>query len=247
MKERGLRSSCPFRARMLGVFTFVTTKEAPVSELYSGRQFVGMDLHRRRSVLVRMTESGEHLETVRILNDRDVLAQVMSRAGDAPEVVLEATYGWYWAADALAELGASVHLAHPLGVKAFSYRRVKNDQRDASDLADLLRMGRLPHAWIAPPETRELRELVRHRAKIVAMRSQCKAQVHAVLAKGGVWVPMTDLFGIEGNMLLDNVTMPAPYLARIASLRRFIEGFDAEIDLFTGLVRRRLSDDGGHN
>src|SRR4029077_9129549 len=60
----------------------------------------------------------------------------------------------YWAADALAELGATVHLAHPLGVKAFSYRRVKNDQRDASDLADLLRMGRLPHAWIAPPETR---------------------------------------------------------------------------------------------
>lgn len=98
-----------------------------MSEFYEGRQFVGMDLHRRRSVLVRMSETGEHLETVRILNDRDVLAEVMSRAGESPEAVLEATYGWYWAADALAELGATVHLAHPLGVKAFSYRRVKND------------------------------------------------------------------------------------------------------------------------
>ena len=98
-----------------------------MSEFYEGRQFVGMDLHRRRSVLVRMSETGEHLETVRILNDREVLADVMSRAGESPEVVLEATYGWYWAADALAELGATVHLAHPLGVKAFSYRRVKND------------------------------------------------------------------------------------------------------------------------
>ena len=96
-----------------------------MSEFYEGRQFVGMDLHRRRSVLVRMSETGEHLETVRILNDRDVLAEVMSRAGESPEVVLEATYGWYWAADALAELGATLHLAHPLGVKAFSYRRVK--------------------------------------------------------------------------------------------------------------------------
>jgi transposase len=149
-----------------------------VSEFYEGQQFLGMDLHRRRSVLVRMTEAGEHLETVRIVNTRDQLAEVMSRAGESPEVVLEATYGWYWAADALAEFGATVHLAHPLGVKAFSYRRVKNDQRDASDLADLLRMGRLPHAWNAPPETRELRELVRHRAKLVAMRSQCKAHVH---------------------------------------------------------------------
>ena len=101
-----------------------------MSEFCEGRPFVGMDLHRRRSVLVRMTESGEHLETVRILNDRDSLAEVMSRAGQSPEVVLEATYGWYWAADALADFGATVHLAHPLGVKAFSYRRVKNDQRD---------------------------------------------------------------------------------------------------------------------
>ena len=107
-------------------------------------------------------------------------------------------------------------------------------------------MGRLPHAWIAPPETRELRELVRHRAKLVAMRSQCKAHVHAVLAKGGVWVPMTDLFGVEGNLLLDKVAMPAPYKERIASLRRFIEGFDAEIDLFTALAQRRLSNHAGY-
>ena len=98
-----------------------------MSEQYAGPQIVGMDLHRRRSVLVRMTETGEHLETVRISNDAEYLREVMSRAGEAPEVVLEATYGWYWAADTLAELGAHVHLAHPLGVKMFSYRRVKND------------------------------------------------------------------------------------------------------------------------
>ena len=40
-----------------------------MNEAYDGRQFVGMDLHRRRSVLVRMTESGEHLDAVRIMND----------------------------------------------------------------------------------------------------------------------------------------------------------------------------------
>src|ERR1700760_3773130 len=108
-------------------------------------------------------------------------------------------------------------------------------------------MGRLPPAWISPPETRELRELVRHRAKLVAMRSQCKAHVHAVLAKGGIWVPMSDLFGVEGNLLLDKVRMPAPYQERIASLRRFIEGFDAEIDLFTALVQRRLTHDAGYS
>jgi hypothetical protein len=32
------------------------------------------------------------------------------------------------------------------------------------DLAELLHMGRLPEAWLAPPAVRELRELVRYRA-----------------------------------------------------------------------------------
>src|SRR3954449_5703623 len=171
---------------MLGVLTSNATKEAPVSEQYAGKQIVGMDLHRRRSVLGRMTATGAALERERISDAAEYLWHVMERAGEAPEVVLEATYGWYWAADPLAELGAHVHLAHPLGVKMFSYRRVKNDQRDAADLADLLRMGRLPEAWIAPPACRELRELVRHRAKLVALRSRLKAGVHGVLAKQGV-------------------------------------------------------------
>jgi hypothetical protein len=94
-------------------------------EGYAGRQFVGMDLHRRRSVLVRMTAEGEVLERVRIVNSVEGLAAVIGRAGQSPEVVLEATYGWYWAVDALREQGARVHLAHPLGVKAFEYRQVK--------------------------------------------------------------------------------------------------------------------------
>ena len=61
----------------------------------------------------------------------------------------------------------------------------------------------------------KLRELVRHRAKLVAMRSHCKAHVHAVLAKGGIWVPMIDLFGAEGNLLLDKVTRASSSYLRI--------------------------------
>ena len=217
-----------------------------MSEQYAGRQIVGMDLHRRRSVLVRMTETGERLETVRILNDPERLAAVMARAGEAPEVVLEATYGWYWAADALAELGAQVHLAHPLGVKAFSYRRVKNDERDAADLADLLRMGRLPEAWIAPPATRELRQLVRHRAKLVGLRSNLKCQVHAVLAGAGAPVVMSDLFGVEGQRLLTRVELPTGARARVSSQLRLIEGLDFEVELFAKLVAGRLREHPGY-
>jgi transposase len=213
---------------------------------YAGQQFVGIDLHRRRSVVVRTSESGEVLEAVQILNDADRLSSVIARAGEDPEVVLEATYGWYWAVDALQAAGARVHMAHPLGVKAFEYRRVKNDLRDATDLADLLRLGRLPEAWIAPPATRELRELVRHRAKLVGLRSHCKAEVHAVLAKCGVQVLMSDLFSPAGDDLLDRVALPGPYAARIQSLRRLIEDLEDEIDLFQRLTRGKLAADPGY-
>ena len=58
------------------------------------KQYVGIDLHRRRSVIVRRTAAGETLETVRIANDPMVLAAELAKAGPEPEVVLEATYGW---------------------------------------------------------------------------------------------------------------------------------------------------------
>jgi Transposase len=103
-----------------------------MTEAYDGRKVVGMDLHRRRSVLVRMTKDGRKLEIVRITNTLAALRREIAKAGKHPRVVLEATYGWYWAADVLEAAGAEVHLAHPLGGQAYSCRRVKNDQRDAS-------------------------------------------------------------------------------------------------------------------
>jgi transposase len=180
-------------------------------EAYDGPQIVGMDLHRRRSVLVRMTEDGQKLGTARITNSPARLAAEIARAGLHPKVVLEACYGWYWAADTLAAAGAEVHLAHPLGVKAFSHRRVKNDELDARDLADLLRMGRLAEAWIAPPEIRELREITRYRGKLVHIRTGCKDQVHGVLAKLGIEVTCSDIFGAWGTRWLDELALPQPY------------------------------------
>jgi transposase len=211
-----------------------------------GEQYVGIDLHRRRSVIVRMTGEGEVLETVRVDNDPVALSLALAKAGPDPEVVLEATYGWYWAADLLQACGARVHLAHPLGVKMFGYQRVKTDARDSTNLAELLRMGRLPEAWLAPPAVRELRELVRYRAKLVALRSGLKAQVHAVLAKEGVRVPMSDLFGVGGTRLLDQLELARAYALRVASLRSLITAYDQEIAMLGREISTALAGDVGY-
>src|SRR5881398_496613 len=65
-----------------------------MTEAYDGQQVVGMDLHRRRSVLVRMTSDGRKLETAHITNSPAALRRVTARAGKHPTALLEATYGW---------------------------------------------------------------------------------------------------------------------------------------------------------
>jgi transposase len=209
------------------------------------RRYVGIDLHRRRSVIYTMTGEGEKVSCVRIANDPVALSLAVAEAGEDADVVVEATYGWYWAVDLLQADGHRVHLAHPSG-NDWGNRRVKNDERDARDLADLLRLGRLAEAWIAPPPTRELRELVRYRAKLVALRSGLKAQVHAVMAKEGVLPGVLDMFGPGGNAQLDALELAPAYTNRIESLRDLIERYDREVAMFERLIHQQLRDHTGY-
>lgn len=64
-------------------------KKVPVS-----REYVGIDLHRRRSVIVRKNADGELLSKVHIDNDPLAMAEAVAAAGPNPDVVLEATFGW---------------------------------------------------------------------------------------------------------------------------------------------------------
>jgi transposase len=215
-------------------------------EAYDGQQVVGMDLRRRRSVLVRVTADGRKLETARITSSAAELRRQIARAGPSPRVVAEATYGWYRAADTLAAAGAEVHLAHPLGVRGFACRRVKNDERDAADLADLLRMGRLPEAWIAPGPVRELRELTRCRHKLVKARTSGKDQVHAVLAKLGIPVTCAGIFGTGGTIWLDGLVLPQPYAGKVASLRKVCALLAEEITVLDAAIAGLAEHDQGY-
>jgi transposase len=210
------------------------------------QQYVGIDLHRRRSVIVRMTEKGEVLSTVQIDNDPVALAVAIAEAGPDPEVALESTYGWYWAADLLAAEGARVHLVHPLGLH-WDTRRVKNDVRDATALANRLRQRDLPESWIAPPAVREMRELVRYRAKLTAVRTSAKAQIHAVMAKHGYLPTLDDMFGPGGQVLLDQMTFEGVYGLRVESLRDLLEIYDRELKMVEREMRAMFKDHAGYH
>jgi transposase len=123
--------------------------------------------------------------------------------------------------------------------------RTKNDERDAADLADLLRTGRLPEAWIAPADVRELRELTRYQ-KLVGLRTSCKDQVHGVLAKLGVPVTCSDIFGTAGSAWLDALRLPQPYAGKVTSLRCLAGELSAEIAMLSVVIADLLAGDRGY-
>ena len=80
------------------------------------RQYVAIDLHLNRSVVVRENEAGEKVGVTRIDNDPLALADAIREAGEAPEVAIEATYGWYWAVDTLRRAGGERAPGEPVGL-----------------------------------------------------------------------------------------------------------------------------------
>jgi transposase len=192
--------------------------------------YVGVDLHRKTAHVVALDQEGDPILSRRVATRPDELLRVFGELDHQPlGVAFEATFGWGWFADLLADAGIPAHMAHPLATKAISSARVKNDSVDAKTLAHLLRTNLLPEAWIAPPEAREARRLARMRTSLVRIRSQLRCQIHAVLAEHGVHAEVSDVFGKAGRSLLDDLALPELSTARLAANLRLIDAVSEEV------------------
>ena len=207
-------------------------------------QYVGIDLHRRRSVIVRMDRAGEVLEHAsRVDNDPLEFALADGRGGRRPRgrpgSHLWLVLGRRPAPRQRGQRPPRAPARAALGLQAGEKRRARTPPSwpTGSGASDL------PEAWIAPPEVRELRELVRYRAKLVALRTSAKAQVHAVMAKQGILPELDDMFGPGGQRPAGQHALRQPYALRVESLRRLLEVFDDEVDIVESQVHKRLRDD----
>jgi transposase len=147
--------------------------------------YVGIDVHRKRSQVAVINGDGEVLANRNVTNG---VAPVLSVIGGLPAgtpAAFEAAFGWGWLLELLEDYGFEPHMVHPLQCKAIASARLKNDKAGAAILAQLLRADLLPEAWIAPPQVRQLRALLRHRAQLVRLRTLLRNRIHAVLADHG--------------------------------------------------------------
>ena len=111
---------------------------------------------------------------------------------------------------------------------------------------DMLRLGRLPEAWPAPQKARELRELVRYRAKLVSVRSGMRSQVQGVLTKCGIVISRSKLWGAKSDATVEALALSGPYKLRVTSLRALITAIGVEISALDDEIATWMSGDVGY-
>ena len=82
-------------------------------------------------------------------------------------VALEATTNSWAFYDQLSPMVERVFVANCYKMKLISASAAKTDRHDALVLAKLLAANLLPTVWVPPQHVRELRNLTRHRSKLV--------------------------------------------------------------------------------
>ena len=101
--------------------------------------YLGVDLHRKRSVVTALAEDGTVLLSRRIPSAPEAFRRVFGELEPwSISVAFEATYGWSWFADLLADAGIDAHMAHHLATKASAAGRVRRRAGSGSGLLVLL-------------------------------------------------------------------------------------------------------------
>jgi transposase len=73
----------------------------------------------------------------------------------------------------------NVVLSNPIKTRAIASAKIKTDKLDALKLANLLRGGYIAECYVPDRRIMDLRELVRHRAALVRMRTKLKNKIHS--------------------------------------------------------------------
>lgn len=138
----------------------------------------------------------KYLETFVQGLDKDCVFAIEAGAG---------TKRLFWA---IRDMGREVHMAHPLEVRRMMGTKKKTDREDSAFLANLLRMGSLPEAYVPEPEDDEKRQFLRHRIDLGKKIRVVKHQVHALLTSAGVSTSgFSDIFGRGGRDMLRMVKL----------------------------------------
>jgi len=147
---------------------------------------IGCDLHTRYQQIAMLdTDTGE-VVTRRLEHENGEARAFYASLAKPALVGIEATGCTQWFERMLAELGHELWVGDPAEIRARAVRRQKTDTRDAEHMLDLLASNRFPRIWIPSLQERDARQLLKHRDKLVRMRTSVKNQLHYLAMSQGV-------------------------------------------------------------
>lgn len=205
--------------------------------------YTGIDLHRKTSFLTTVDSKGQIVKKANLKNDEARILEYFLSLDDDTQVVIESTATWYWLYDLLTAHSIPVVVSNPVKTKAIASARIKNDKLDSHMLAQLLRADLLATVYVSSPQTRQLKELLRHRHKLVRDCVRMKNRIHNIMAKNNLSVPVSDLFGKQGLQFLSKAQLPSYQRHQVDTYLKLYHQLKAHTDELTKQIRQTAARD----
>lgn len=175
--------------------------------------FVGIDYHKRYSVISAVDGVGRRLLEVRVNgNAPDGFRAAFNRLPGPAKVAVEACWNWGKLYDILEEIPGveEIVLSHPYKTRIIAESQIKTDKLDARKLAELLRGNFISRAYAPPRHVRALKETLRQRLYWVRVRTAVRNRVHILLDRQSkLEMPQrSDLFTGRGMKILRALRLP---------------------------------------
>src|SRR6266550_4117755 len=148
--------------------------------------YIGLDVHKKTISYCVKDVSDRIQQEGKIGSTRRELDCWMKTLPQPWTVAMEATIFSGWIYDHLLPHATQIKVAHPLMLRAIAAAKKKNDQIDASKLADCLRCDFLPECHMMPRAIRDRRRTLRYRHLLVRQMVQMKNRVSGLLMETGV-------------------------------------------------------------
>jgi transposase len=198
--------------------------------------YTGIDLHRKTSFITTINEQGLVVAKQNLKNDRVKILAYFKALDDDNEAVIESTANWYWLYDLLTDQGYTVILSNPNKTKAIASAKIKNDRLDSHMLAQLLRAKLVSPSHVSSQTSRQLKELLRHRSKLVRDQTRMKNRIHNILAKNNYQITVSDLFGKKGLTFLAQINLPAYHRSQADTYIDLYEKLKEQVALLTRTI-----------
>ena len=180
-------------------------------------RYIGLDVHKHYLVAYGVDRDQNPVYGPRRVEYIDLEAWVARELRPTDAIALEMTTNTWQMVDLLEPFVHAVTVVHPPEVKSIVKARVMTDKKAARILAQLLAAGLLPAVWVPPHEVREIRSLVAGRRRTVALSTEAKNTLHAILHAHHLLPPpeVNDIFHPKGRAWWSTLPLSAVAMTRV--------------------------------